>query len=76
MALPTSVNGQITDAVTQSALMSLGTAPATALGAQQQVWAHAMGIGFENAAARQQAGQTLAEAFLSAVVADAKGALK
>ncbi len=73
MAWPTNVNGKITDAVTQSALMALGTAPATALGAQQQVWAHAMGLGFENAVARQQAGQTLAEAFLAAVVTDAKG---
>lgn len=73
MANPTPVNGQITDAVTQTAVLTVGAAPATALMTQQQVWAHAMGIGFENAVARQQAGQTLAEALLAAAVAPSTG---
>lgn len=74
MTWPTPINDQITDAVTQSSLMAIGTAPTQALAAQQQVWAHAMGLGFENAVARQQAGQVLAEAFLASVVTAAKGA--
>lgn len=68
MAEPTEVNGQITDAVTQTVVLSPGSAPASALMTQQQVWSHAMGLGFENAVSRQQAGQTLAEALLAAAM--------
>ena len=54
MALPTPVNGQITDAVTQSNVKVLGDAPAMAMGAIYQSLAHSTGILYENAASSQQ----------------------
>jgi hypothetical protein len=54
MAIPTPVNGQITDAVTQSNVEVLGDAPAMALGSVYQALAHSTGILFENAANSQQ----------------------
>ena len=50
MALPTPVNGQITDAVTQANVKVLGDAPAMAMGAIYQSLAHSTGILYENAA--------------------------
>jgi hypothetical protein len=46
MALPTPVNGQITDAVTQANVKVLGDAPAMAMGAIYQSLAHSTGILF------------------------------
>jgi RecA/RadA recombinase len=54
MAIPTLVNGQITDAVTQSNVKVLGDAPALAMGAIYQSLAHSTGILYENAASAQQ----------------------
>ena len=54
MALPTPVNGQITDAVTQSNVKVLGDAPAMAMGALYQSMSHSTGILFENAVSSQQ----------------------
>jgi len=54
MALPTPVNGQITDAVTQANVKVLGDAPAMAMGAIYQSLAHSTGILYENAASSQQ----------------------
>jgi hypothetical protein len=54
MALPTPLNGQITDAVTQSNVKVLGDAPAMAMGAVYQSLAHSTGILYENAVAQQQ----------------------
>ncbi len=54
MALPTPVNGQITDAVTQSNVKVLGDGPAVAMGAIYQSLAHSTGILYENAASAQQ----------------------
>jgi hypothetical protein len=54
MALPTPVNGQITDAVTQSNVKVLGDAPAMAMGSIFQALAHSTGILFENAVSSQQ----------------------
>ena len=54
MALPTPVNGQITDAVTQSSVKVLGDAPAMAMGAIYQSLAHSTSILYENAASAQQ----------------------
>jgi hypothetical protein len=54
MAIPTPVNGQITDAVTQSNVKVLGDAPAMALGSVYQALAHSTGILFENATSSQQ----------------------
>ncbi|HEY9080998.1 RebB family R body protein [Magnetovibrio sp.] len=54
MALPTPVNGQITDAVTQANVKVLGDAPAMAMGALYQSMSHSTGILFENAVSSQQ----------------------
>ena len=54
MALPTAVNGQITDAVTQANVKVLGDAPAMAMGAIYQALAHSTGILYENATSSQQ----------------------
>jgi hypothetical protein len=54
MAIPTPVNGQITDSVTQTNVKVLGDAPAMALGSVFQALAHSTGILFENATSSQQ----------------------
>ena len=54
MAIPTPVNGMITDAVTQSNVKVVGDAPAMAMGAIYQSLAHSTGILYENAASAQQ----------------------
>src|SRR5882672_4516108 len=54
MALPTPLNGQITDAVTQANVKVLGDSPAMALGALYQSLAHSTGILYENAVGAQQ----------------------
>ena len=54
MAIPTPVNGQITDSVTQANVKVLGDAPAMAMGAIFQSMAHSTGILFENATSSQQ----------------------
>ena len=50
MAIPTPVNGQVTDAVTQVNVKVLGDGPALAMGAIYQSLAHSTGILYENAA--------------------------
>jgi hypothetical protein len=62
MAFPTSVNSQITDAITQANVKVLGDAPAQAMGSVFQAMAHSIGIIFENAASQQQQNFTLSQA--------------
>ena len=54
MAIPTPVNGQITDSVTQANVKVVGEAPSMAMGALYQSLAHSTGILFENATGAQQ----------------------
>jgi hypothetical protein len=54
MAIPTPVNGQITDTISQSNLTVVGEAPSLALGSLYQVYAHAAGLMMENAVNAQQ----------------------
>ena len=54
MAIPTPVNGQITDSVTQANVKVVADAPAMAMGAIYQSLAHPTGILYENAASAQQ----------------------
>ena len=54
MADVTSLNSQITDAVTQSNVKVLGDSPAMAMGAIFQSLAHSTGILYENAVSSQQ----------------------
>lgn len=54
MAMPTSVNNQITDAVTQTKVQNPDNAPITAIAILYGAIAHALGIAVENAANNQQ----------------------
>ena len=54
MAIPTPVNGQITDSVTQANVKILCDGPAMAMGAIFQSLAHSTGILYENAVSSQQ----------------------
>ena len=54
MAIPTPVNGQITNSVTQANVKVVADARAMAMGAIYQSLAHSTGILYENAASSQQ----------------------
>jgi len=60
MALPTAVNGQITDSVSQSNVNTIASAPAIAMGSLYQSAAHSMGLAVQNATYAQQQANTLA----------------
>jgi len=62
MAMPTPVNGMITDAVTQTNVGVLGVAPAQAMGSVYQTAAHSLSIMFENNTQMQQHGAIAAQA--------------
>lgn len=62
MALPTPVNGMITDAVTQSSVAVLGVAPAQAMGNVYQTAAHSLSVLYENAVQTQQHGSISGQA--------------
>ncbi|RYF43570.1 MAG: glycerol-3-phosphate dehydrogenase [Comamonadaceae bacterium] len=69
MAFPTSVNDQITDAVTQSNMQALGGASAQAAALVYQATAQALALAAEEATAQQQNAQTLAQAATARSVA-------
>lgn len=62
MAIPTAVDSQITDAVTQSNVKVLAEAPAYAMSSIYQTLAHSTGILFENSVTAQQQQNALAQA--------------
>ncbi len=62
MAFPTTVNNQITDAVTQVNVKVLAESPAMAMGSLYQTMAHSTGILFQNAVSAQQQLITLRQA--------------
>ncbi|MBI4662254.1 MAG: RebB family R body protein [Verrucomicrobia bacterium] len=62
MAFPTSVNSQITDAVTQSNVKVLGDAPAVAMGNLFQATAQALANAAHNATTSQQQTNITAQA--------------
>lgn len=68
MAIPTEVNGQITDSITQINIEVLGNAPAAAMGALYQSAGGSAGITIQNAAANQQNSNSLSAAVLSAAI--------
>ncbi len=59
--MSSTVNGQITDAVTQSNVKVVGEAPAMALGNVYQSAAHSTGLMFENAVNAQSQQNILAQ---------------
>ena len=62
MAFPTSVNDQITDAVTQGNVSVLGDAPAVAMGNLYVAIAQALANAAQNATSAQQQNNILAQA--------------
>lgn len=62
MTIPTPVNGQITDSVTQSAVATIAAAPAMAMGSLQQTATHSLGILYQNAVQAQQQAAICAQA--------------
>ena len=54
MAIPTAVNGMITDAVTQTNVAVLGSAPAQAMSNVYMTAAHSLSVLFENNTMSQQ----------------------
>jgi len=68
MAIPTPVNGQITDAVTQANVQVLGDSPAVALGMLFQAYASSMSLAAQNAVSAQQHLQAISMATTSACV--------
>ncbi len=62
MAFPTAVNDQITDSVSQSNVMVVGSAPAIALGNLYQATAQALANAAHNATNAQQQGYITAQA--------------
>ncbi len=62
MALPTAVNGQITDSVTQSNVEVLASAPAKAMGDLYMATSNALSLAAQNATSNQQNVNTLTEA--------------
>lgn len=62
MAFPTSLNSQITDAVTQANLKVLGDAPAVAMGNLYQATAQALANAAHNATTSQQNSNVTAQA--------------
>lgn len=70
MAFPTAVNGQVTDAVTQSNVKVIGEAPAQALSSVHQSLAHSTAIAMENAVTQEQQGTALANAAVTQCVSN------
>jgi len=73
MAIPTPVNGQITDAVTQSNVQVLADAPAMAMGSIYQSLAQSTGVLYANATAAQQQMAILAQAVTTQAVTQLSG---
>ena len=73
MAFPTSVNSQITDAVTQANVTVLGDAPAVAVAIVYQSTALALSLAAQNATSAQQQTNILAQAVTAACVAALSG---
>lgn len=74
MPMPTAVNDQITDAMTEADVKTLGDAPALALGNLYQSIAHAMSLAAENATIIQQQDHTTAQATVTLAVSRLLGA--
>lgn len=69
MAFPTSVNSQVTDAVTQANVKVLGNAPAMAIGILYQTVASSLGLAAQNAVTAQQNMNDISRATTAACVA-------
>jgi len=68
MAYPTPVNGQITDAVTQTNVKVLGEAPAQSMAMVYQTMAHSISLAMENAQQAQGGLQQIGNAVTSSAI--------
>lgn len=68
MAIPTPVNDQITDSVTQSNIEVLGNAPATAMSSLYQTMSNAAGTAMHSAVSNQQNSNNISSAVTSRCV--------
>ena len=68
MADPTLVNGQITDAVTQTNVKVLGEAPAQSMALVYQTMAHSISLAMENAQQAQGGLQQIGNAVTSSAI--------
>ena len=62
------VNGQITDAITQTNVKVLGESPAHALSMVYQIMAHSLSLSMQNASATQQQMQQIGSAVVAKAV--------
>ncbi|WP_373085659.1 RebB family R body protein [Sneathiella sp.] len=69
MANDTPVNSQITDAVTQSNLMVVGSSAAQSMGTAYQMMAQAVGVSMQNAVSNQHSMNTIDNAIVSQGIA-------
>ncbi|WP_262689415.1 RebB family R body protein [Kordiimonas aestuarii] len=74
MALPTAVNGQITDAITQANLTTLGQTPSVSVGVLSQSLSHSLSILYANAVSAQQNMSVVAQAATARAVTALTGA--
>ena len=68
MAYPTPVNGQITDAVTQTNVKVLAEAPAQSMAMVYQTMAHSISLAMENAQQAQGGLQQIGNAVTSSAI--------
>jgi hypothetical protein len=62
MAMPTAVNDQVTDSVTQSGVKVVGSAPALAMASLFQASTQSLGLAAQNATVAQQQLNVVADA--------------
>ena len=67
------VNGQITDAVTQTNVKVLGESPAQALAVVYQTMAHSLSLSMQNASSTQQQMQQIGNAIVVQAVKNIMG---
>jgi hypothetical protein len=67
-SLPTPVNAQVTDAVTQTNVKLVGEGPAESVSVETQAMAHSMGLSLENASQPQGGMQQIANTATSAMI--------
>jgi Killing trait len=69
MAIPTPLNGQITDAVTQTNVLNIGSMPGQAAGNLATAASQAFALMMNNAAAHAPRGEAIAEAVTARCIA-------
>jgi hypothetical protein len=67
------VNGQVTDAVTQTTVKVVGESPAQALSIVDQTMAHSLSLSMQNASSTQQQMQQIGNAIVAKAVNNIMG---